>query len=73
MTHNETRKIREEGVVPDHVAYSETEAVVAIALQAGKHLAERLNALKVAVETGNDHDVLCIAREITKAKVRHAA
>lgn len=51
----------------------QAKAVVTLALQAGQGLAERLGAMKEALESGRDEDAMRIAREITKAKARRAA
>lgn len=51
----------------------QAKTVIAVALQAGQGLAERLGAMKEALESGRDEDAMRIAREITKAKGRRAA
>jgi len=54
--------------MPDDPTEAQARAVIGIALEAERTLAKKLNAMKAALEAGNDTEALRIARDITKAK-----
>lgn len=53
--------------LPDS-AEAHSRAVIALAMKAERKIAEKLHALRDALEAGQDEEALRIARDITKAK-----